>query len=153
MSSRIHACHGQPVGIRRPAAGFSLIEILVVVVIIGILGAVIVPNLLSRPDQARITAAQADLRGLANALEMYRLDNFSYPSTEQGLMALVEAPSGFPEARNWNPDGYLKKLSADPWGNPYVYERADANFSLFCLGADGAEGGEGVNADIRLADL
>ncbi len=134
----------------RQAGGFTLIEILVVVVIIGILGAVIVPNLLSRPDQARITAAQTDLRQLGTALDMYRLDNHQYPSTEQGLDALVQRPSGFPEPKNWNPDGYIKVLPTDPWGSPYVYERRSSDFTLFSLGADGVEGGEGPNADVTL---
>ncbi|MBX3707379.1 MAG: type II secretion system major pseudopilin GspG [Pseudomonadales bacterium] len=133
--------------------GFTLIEILVVVVIIGILGAVIVPNLLGRPDQARVTAAQSDLRSLANALDIYRLDNFHYPSTDQGLEALVSMPSGFPEPKNYNPDGYLKKVPTDPWGSPYVYERTGTGFNLFSLGADGNEGGDGLNADIRYEDL
>lgn len=133
--------------------GFSLIEILVVVVILGILGAVIVPNLLSRPDQARYTAAQSDLRSLANALDIYRLDNFQYPSTDQGLEALVSKPSGFPEPKNYNPDGYVKKMPTDPWGSEYVYEQGNGSFLLFSLGADGAEGGEGLNADIRFEDL
>ena len=135
---------------RSRAGGFTLIEILVVVVIIGILGAVIVPNLLSRPDQARITAAKADLRQIANALEMYRLDNFHYPSTEQGLQALVSRPAGFPEPKNWNGDGYVKSLPTDPWGSPYVYERLSSQFTLFSLGADGVEGGEGPDADVPL---
>ena len=132
------------------AGGFTLIEILVVVVIIGILGAVIVPNLLSRPDQARITAAQTDLRQLGTALDMYRLDNYQYPSTEQGLDALVQRPSGFPEPKNWNPDGYIKALPTDPWGSPYVYERRSSDYTLFSLGADGVEGGDGPNADVTL---
>lgn len=138
---------------RSAVRGFTLIEILVVVVIIGILGAVIVPQLLSRPDQARITAAESDLRNLANALDIYRLDNFQYPSTDQGLEALVEKPSGFPEPKNYNPEGYVKKLPTDPWGSPYVYERTGDGYRLMSLGADGAEGGEGLNADIRFADL
>ena len=133
--------------------GFTLIEILVVVVILGILGAVVVPQILGRPDTARVQAAQTDIRMLASALDVYRLDNFQYPSSEQGLEALVEPPSGFPEPKNWNPDGYIKKLPTDPWGSPYVYERGDSGFSLFSLGADGAEGGEGLNADIRFADI
>jgi general secretion pathway protein G len=137
----------------RPTRGFTLIEILVVVVIIGILGAVIVPNLLGRPDQARITAAESDLRSLANALDIYRLDNFAYPSTDQGLEALVTKPSGFPEPKNYDPDGYVKKVPVDPWGSPYVYERTEDGYLLFSLGADGEEGGEGLNADIRHEDL
>lgn len=140
---------------RAPAAsrGFTLIEILVVVVIIGILGAVIVPNLLARPDQARLTAAQSDIRGIANALDIYRLDNFQYPSTDQGLVALVSKPTGFPEPKNYNPDGYLKDVKPDPWGSEYVYERTGSGFVLYSLGADGAEGGDGLNADINYDDL
>ena len=137
----------------RPTAGFTLIEILVVVVIVGILGAIIVPNLLGRPDQARITAAESDIRSLANALDIYRLDNFVYPSTEQGLEALVSRPAGFPEPKNYSPDGYIKALPTDPWGSPYIYERDGDVFALFSLGADGQEGGEGLNADIRYQDL
>lgn len=133
--------------------GFTLIEILVVVVIVGILGAIIVPNLLGRPDQARITAAESDIRSLSNSLDIYRLDNFIYPSTEQGLESLVSKPAGFPEPKNYSPDGYIKSLPTDPWGSPYVYERDGEAFSLFSLGADGAEGGEGLNADIRYGDL
>jgi general secretion pathway protein G len=138
---------------KQAATGFTLIEILVVVVIIGILGAVIVPQLLGRPDQARITAAKSDIRSLANALDIYRLDNFSYPSTEQGLEALVATPSGFPEPKNYNPDGYIKKLPTDPWGSPYIYERSEVGFALFSLGGDGAEGGDGLNSDIEFADI
>jgi general secretion pathway protein G len=138
---------------RSRSGGFTLIEILVVVVIIGILGAVIVPNLLGRPDQARVTAAQSDLRSLSNALDIYRMDNFNYPSTEQGLEALVSQPSGFPEPKNYAPGGYIKKLPTDPWGSPYIYERSESGFSLYSLGADGTEGGEGLNADIRFEDL
>jgi len=140
-------------GSHRGQAGFTLIEILVVVVIIGILGAIIVPNLLGRPDQARITAAQSDIRNLANALDIYRLDNYVYPSTEQGLEALVSKPAGFPEPKNYNPEAYIKQLPTDPWGSPYVYEREGDKFNLFSLGADGAEGGEGMNADIHYEDL
>jgi|TARA_Y100000031_G_scaffold146871_1_gene181255 general secretion pathway protein G len=128
-------------------------EILIVVVILGILGAVIVPNLMGRPDQARMTAAQSDLRNLSSALDLYRLDNFNYPSTDQGLDALVTKPSGFPEPKNWNPEGYIKKLPSDPWGSPYQYERTNSNFVLYSFGADGDEGGEGINADIRYGGI
>ena len=94
---------------------------MVVVVIIGILGAIVVPQFMSRPDQAKVTAAKIDIQAIATALEMYRLDNFHYPSTQQGLDALVKRPSGTPAARNWNPQGYLKSLPVDPWGTPYQY--------------------------------
>ena len=134
-------------------SGFTLIEILIVVVILGILGAVVVPNILSRPDTARIQAAQTALRALSQTLEIYRLDNFQYPSSEQGLESLVDRPSGFPEPKNWNPEGYLKKLPTDPWGSPYLYEKTGSYYSLISLGADGQEGGEGFDADIRLNDL
>ncbi len=134
-------------------SGFTLIEILIVVVILGILGAVVVPNILSRPDTARVQAAQTDLRALSQTLEIYRLDNFQYPSSEQGLESLVDRPSGFPEPKNWNPEGYLKKLPADPWGSPYLYEKTGSSYSLISLGADGQEGGEGFDGDIRLNDL
>ena len=137
----------------RKQRGFTLIEIMIVVVIIGILGAIIVPTFMSRPDQARVTAAQTDLRSIGAALDLYRLDNFQYPSTEQGLEALVTRPSGFPEPKNYNPDGYIKALPTDPWGSPYVYEKTGSTFELYSLGADGNEGGEEYDADIRLSDL
>ena len=137
----------------KTTSGFTLIEILIVVVILGILGAVVVPNILSRPDTARVQAAQTDLRALSQTLEIYRLDNFQYPSSEQGLESLVDRPSGFPAPKNWNPEGYLKKLPTDPWGSPYLYEKTGSSYSLISLGADGQEGGEGFDADIRLNDL
>ena len=131
--------------------GFTLIEIMVVVVILGILAALIAPNILGRTGEARITAAKADINSIGNALDLYKLDNFSYPSTDQGLQALVSKPSGFPEAANWNPDGYLKALPMDPWGNEYQYLSPGNNkpYELYSLGADKREGGEGDNADIH----
>jgi len=134
-------------------SGFTLIEILVVVVILGILGAVVVPNLMDRPDQARIQAAKTNLQGIASALDLYRLDNYHSPSTDQGLEALVSRPSGFPEAKNWADGGYFDKDPKDPWGNAYAYSNTGSNFELICYGADGAQGGEGVNADINYAEL
>ena len=134
-------------------SGFTLIEILIVVVILGILGGVVVPNILSRPDTARVQAAQTDLRAISQTLEIYRLDNFQYPSSEQGLESLVEKPTGFPEPKSWNPEGYIKKLPTDPWGSPYLYEKSGNSYSLASLGADGQEGGEGFDADIKLEDL
>lgn len=133
--------------------GFTLLEILTVVVIIGILLVLIVPNVVGRSEEARITATKADMRTIGNALELYRLDNSYYPSTQQGLQALVTRPSGFPEARNWGPQSYLKKLPEDPWGNEYVYTNEAMTFEVISLGADGQEGGEGVAADIAYSDL
>ena len=131
--------------------GFTLIEIMVVVVIIGVLGAIVVPQFMSRPDQAKVTAARTDIQAISTALEMYRLDTFSYPSTQQGLEALVTRPSGTPLARNWNPQGYLKSLPVDPWGTPYQYLNPgshSAGYDLFSFGADGVQGGEGFATDI-----
>lgn len=104
---------------RRQQSGFTLIEIMVVVVILGILAALVVPQVMSRPDQAKVTVAKGDIKAIAAALDMYKLDNFAYPSTQQGLEALVKKPTGNPQPKNWNKDGYLKKLPVDPWGNPY----------------------------------
>ena len=136
---------------RAPAAsqGFTLIEIMVVIVILGILAAVIVPRLTDKPDQARAVKAQSDIRQLESALEMYKLDNFYYPSTQQGLRALVEKPAGDPPARNWR-SGYITRLPNDPWGNPYQYLQPGnkGNFDVFTMGADGKPGGEGADADI-----
>lgn len=132
--------------------GFTLIEILVVIVIIGVLVALAAPNILGRVDEARVTAARADINTIAQALDMYRLDNHSYPSTEQGLEALVHKPSGTPEARNWNSSGYLKggKLPADPWGREYQYLSPGAHgpYDLYSLGADGKEGGDDYDRDV-----
>ncbi len=124
-----------------------------VVVIIGIIGAMLVPNLIGRGDQARITAAKTDLRSIAAALDLYRLDNSVYPSTSQGLAALVSKPAGFPAPKRWGPDPYLRKSPVDPWENEFVYSNEGRSFTLMSLGADGIEGGDDINADIRYADL
>ena len=105
------------------AGGFTLIEVMVVVVILGILAAIVVPKVMDRPDAARITKARNDIRALESALNLYKLDNYNYPSTDQGLEALVEKPVGSPEARNWKSGGYLDRLPKDPWGNGYQYLR------------------------------
>ena len=134
----------------RRARGFTLIEIMVVVVILGILAAVVVPRIMDRPDDARMTKARQDIRMLEASLNLYRLDNFNYPSTQQGLEALVEKPSGEPEPRNWKSGGYIQSLPNDPWGTPYQYRYPGtrAEFDIFSFGADGRVGGEGVAADI-----
>lgn len=136
--------------LRRTMAGFTLIEIMVVMVIIAILGALIGPQILGRVDEARVTKAQQDIRVLSNALDLYRMDNFKYPTTDQGLEALVRKPSD-PSIRNWKSGGYVQKLSKDPWGNDYLYLQPGTRggaFDLYSLGADGQPGGEGTDADI-----
>lgn len=129
-------------------SGFTLLEIMVVVTILGLLAAFIVPNVIGQGDKAKVDLAKANMSAVANALDFYKLDNKRYPTTEQGLRALVEKPEG---AENWNPGGYLQKLPKDPWGNEYVYLSPGIDgkpYDLYSLGADGAEGGEGYDADI-----
>lgn len=135
----------------RRVGGFTLIEIMVVVAIIAILGATVVPLIMDRPEQARLVRANNDIASFVSALELYRLDNFNYPSTEQGLQALVERPSGDPEPANWQSGGYIKNLNADPWGRDYLYISDGGNFEILSLGRDGAEGGDGFDADITSA--
>lgn len=134
----------------RAQRGFTLVEIMVVVVIIGVLGALVVPKLLNRTVEARITAAKADIGTTMTALNLYKLDNQRFPSTEQGLKALVEKPSSGPDARGWKSGGYMDKLRMDPWGNPYQYMHpgVKGEIDVFSLGADGQPGGTGDDADI-----
>ncbi|MNF46602.1 Type II secretion system protein G precursor [compost metagenome] len=136
--------------LRRSQSGFTLIEIMVVVVILGILAALVVPQVMNRPDQAKVTVAKGDIKAIGAALDMYKLDNFAYPSTQQGLEALVSRPSGNPPAKNWSKDGYLKKLPIDPWGNTYQYlsPGSKGTYDLYSLGADGKEGGSDNDADL-----
>ncbi|GIX33894.1 MAG: type II secretion system protein G [Lysobacterales bacterium] len=130
---------------------FTLIEVLVVVVILGILAAVVVPRIMDRPDEARVVRARQDILAISQALHLYRLDNFEYPSTQQGLRALIERPTGDPPAPNWREGGYLERLPKDPWGRDYVYVHPGTRggaFDLYSLGADGKPGGSGAAADI-----
>jgi general secretion pathway protein G len=129
--------------------GFTLIEIMVVVVIIGLLAAVVTTEVFSRVDDARISKAKQDIQALENALDLYKLDNYSYPTTEQGLQALVTKPPGA-DLPNYNDKGYVKRVSKDPWGEPYHYEYPGTHgeYDLYTLGADKQPGGEKVNADI-----
>lgn len=128
----------------------TLIEMMVVLVIIGIIAALVVPNVIGRPDQARVTVAQSDMKTIATALELYRLDAGAYPTTEQGLGALVMRPTVTPVPDQWPQGGYLGEIPADPWGNAYRYEAAKggADFSVLTLGADGETGGADVDADM-----
>lgn len=135
--------------------GFTLIELMVVIVILGILAGVVVPRIMDNPDKARVAKAKHDINALESALDVYRLDNFAYPTTDQGLEALVSKPGGPPEPSNWKQGGYIKKLRKDPWGNDYMYLSPGENgeIDIYSLGADGAPGGEGVYADIGSWDL
>jgi general secretion pathway protein G len=145
MMSRMHKGQG----------GFTLIEILVVVVILGILASIIIPKIMTRPEEAKRIKAKMDIKAIETALNLYRLDNDVYPSTEQGLEALVTKPTTGVIPRNWKEDGYLDKVPKDPWGNPYVYLSPGVNkeFDLESYGTDGVDGGEGKDADIENWDL
>lgn len=130
--------------------GFTLLEVMVVVVILGILAVLVVPKIISRPDEARVIAARQDIASLMQALKLYRLDNQRYPATEQGLQALAARPTTPPIPNNWKAGGYLERLPNDPWGNPYQYLNPGVHgeIDIFSFGADGAPGGEGNDADI-----
>ncbi|WP_417207605.1 type II secretion system major pseudopilin GspG [Antarctobacter sp.] len=136
---------------RRAAdAGFSLLELMVVVVILSILALVIVPRVIDRPDQARAARAQSDIGAIQAAVNLYRLDNFRYPTTDQGLEALVTRPSSEPVPQNWSSGGYMDRVPQDPWGRPYQYLQpgVHGDFDVFTYGADGVPGGTGADADI-----
>ena len=140
-------------GAGRGAAGFTLIEVMVVIVILGVLAALVVPRVVGRTDDARATAARQDIATVMQALKLYRLDNSRYPSMEQGLQALVTAPTVEPLPRNWK--SYLDRLPRDPWGKPYAYLNPGARgeIDVFSLGADGQPGGTGADADIGSWEL
>ena len=136
--------------IRLKDAGFTLIEIMVVIAIIGILATLIVPKIMGRPDEARATAAKQDVGTIVQALKLYRLDIGRYPTTDQGLKALVEKPSAEPVPQNWKVGGYLESLPKDPWGNAYQYSNPGTNseIDVYSFGADGKLGGTGLDTDI-----
>lgn len=131
-------------------AGFTLIEVMVVIAILAILAALIVPKVMTRPDEARVIAARQDIAALMQALKLYRLDSKRYPTTEQGLQALVAKPSQAPVPDNWKAGGYVERLPMDPWGKPYQYLNPGLHgeIDVFSYGADGVLGGEGFDADI-----
>lgn len=132
------------------SSGFTLLEIMIVVVILGVLAALVVPKVMSRPDEARLVAAKQDIASLQQALKLYRLDNFVYPTTEQGLQALVSKPTSPPVPPNWKGGGYLDRLPKDPWGSPYQYlsPGVHGEVDVFSFGADRESGGEGDGADV-----
>jgi general secretion pathway protein G len=143
-------CPRRPVR-RDGEAGVTLIEMMVVLVIIAIVAAIVVPNVIGRPDEARATVARTDIRAIGSALELYRLDNRAYPTTAQGLAALAAPPEVPPEPVSWPAGGYLDAVPTDPWGNPYAYSSPGAGgsgFDLASLGSDGQPGGDGAAADI-----
>jgi general secretion pathway protein G len=135
---------------QRRQRGFTLVEIMVVVVIIGILGMLVVPKLLGRTGEARVTAARTDIATLMQALKLYKLDNQRYPTTEQGLQALVQKPTTGPAANGWKEGGYVEKLPKDPWGNNYQYLQPGLHgeIDVFSLGADAQPGGAGEDGDV-----
>lgn len=130
--------------------GFTLIEVMVVVIILGILAALVVPNVIGRTDEARVSAAKQDISTILQALKLYRMDNFRYPTTQQGLQALVSPPTVEPLANNWKPGGYVERVPKDPWGFPYhlTYPGTHGEIDVFSYGADGKPGGDGLDADI-----
>lgn len=139
----------------RRASGFTLIEIMVVLVIIAILGALIAPQIIGQVGEARVKATRLDLRTLATSLDIYQIDNFRYPTSEQGLEALVKAPTVEPFAKNWRPQGYIRggKVPKDQWDKPYFYRQPGSDgrpYDLYTYGADEQEGGEGENADFSV---
>ena len=136
--------------LRTSQQAFTLIEVMIVVVILGILAAVVIPKILDRPDQARHSAAKSDIAVIMQQLKLYRLDNTFYPSTDQGLQALTVKPATNPLPMNWKQGGYLERLPNDPWGRPYLYLNpgVKSEIDVLSYGADGQPGGEGNNADI-----
>ena len=150
LATQVLRCPPERRSDRPGMRGFTLIEVMVVVVILGLLAAIVVPKVMSRPDEARVVATRADIAAILQALKLYRLDNSIYPTSEQGLSALVTPPTTDPVPRNWKPGGYLDRVPTDPWGTEYQYLNPGVRgeIDVWSLGADRQPGGEGPNADI-----
>lgn len=150
LNRKSHKHVGAPLWQGKKQSGFSLLEIMVVIVIMGLLVAVVAPNVLQNQDRAMVEKARADISVLEQALDMYKLDNHVYPTTDQGLQALVKRPDTGPTPKNYRSNGYIKRLPEDPWGNPYVFIQPGEHgaFDLYSTGADGEEGGEELASDI-----
>ena len=150
-----HQRHQDEEGFKIGPDGFSLVEVMIVVVILAILATLLVPHVMGRTEDAKRAAAKAQIQSIESALQLYRLDNGMYPSTEQGLQALVSKPAKGPAPTNWKAGGYLQKVPADPWGHAYKYASPSpqADFEVVSFGADGVQEGEGKNADIVSWDL
>ncbi|MET0093043.1 MAG: type II secretion system major pseudopilin GspG [Sedimenticola sp.] len=140
---------------RRTSSAFTLIEVMAVVVILSILAVLVAPKIMSRPDEARVMKAKQDIRALEAAVKLYRLDNFTYPTTNQGLEALLSMPADLPEGASWKAGGYIERLYKDPWGRPYNYlsPGAHGEVDIYSFGSDGATGGDGIARDIGNWDL
>jgi general secretion pathway protein G len=150
MNDMLHEVSRRRPGRCARMGGFTLIEIMVVVIIIGLLAAVIVPSVMRRVDDAKVAKAKEDIQSLETALTMYYMDNSKYPTNEQGLNSLTTQPTD-PSIKNWKPGGYIERISKDPWGNPYLFVFPGTHgkaYDICSLGADGQPGGDGINADI-----
>jgi general secretion pathway protein G len=139
--------------VQTASRGFTLIEIMIVVVILGVLGGLVVPSLFPKIDAAKIQITKSNLLVIRNSLLVFKMDNRHFPSTDQGLQALVAEPDGFPAARRWDPGGYMDKVPLDPWDEPYSYSHENGSVEVTSYGADRTSGGTGVGSDIRLSDL
>ncbi|CAA0080913.1 type II secretion system major pseudopilin GspG [Zhongshania aliphaticivorans] len=150
LNDKSHQRAGAPINRAKKQSGFSLLEIMVVIVIMGLLVAVVAPNVLQNQDRAMVEKARADISVLEQALDMYKLDNHVYPTTDQGLQALAKRPETGPTPKSYRTNGYIKRLPEDPWGNPYVFIQPGEHgaFDLYSTGADGEEGGEELASDI-----
>jgi general secretion pathway protein G len=148
FDDKLALCERRRKPIAHGEAGLTLVEMIVVLAIIALVAMLIVPNVIGRPDQARVTTAKSNIATISAALKMYRLDNGDYPTSEQGLKALVEKPTLPPVPQSWSSEGYLPQMPQDPWGNPYVYQAAPGSFTLKSLGKDGKPGGADLDADL-----